>query len=76
MLITCDNEIGLRFFGTCDTGSPFEDVPISSIFCKYIKKLLELNITQGCEVGIYCPSSDVLRDQMAAFLARAFLGMP
>jgi hypothetical protein len=53
MLITCDNEIGLRFFGT-----------------------FKLNITQGCEVGICCPSNDVLRDQMAAFLARAFLGMP
>ncbi|OGP79299.1 MAG: hypothetical protein A2V86_08710 [Deltaproteobacteria bacterium RBG_16_49_23] len=60
----------------CDTGSPFEDVPHSSIFCKYVKKLLELNITQGCGAGMYCPSDDVLRDQMAAFLARAFLGMP
>jgi hypothetical protein len=69
-------KVGEPALNFCDTGSPFADVPASSGFCKYIKKLLELNITQGCAAGTYCPSNDVLRDQMAAFLARAFLGMP
>ena len=59
----------------CDTGSPFSDVSPASGFCKYIKRLSELEITQGCGPGIYCPKTTVTRDQMAAFLARAFLGM-
>jgi photosystem II stability/assembly factor-like uncharacterized protein len=69
-------KVGEPALGLCDTGSPFADVFPSDGFCRYIKKLLELNITQGCGAGLYCPSNDVLRDQMAAFLARAFLGMP
>ena len=59
----------------CDTGSPFSDVSPVALFCKYIKRLSELEITQGCGPGIYCPKTTVTRDQMAAFLARAFLGM-
>ena len=43
--------------------------------CRYIKRLAELNVTTGCGGGNYCPDSIVTRDQMAAFLARAFLGM-
>ena len=58
----------------CGTVDPFSDVPAGSNFYKYIKRLSELNITQGCGAGIYCPSNNVLRDQMAAFLDRAFLG--
>src|SRR5208283_4282594 len=41
----------------------------------YIQKLYELGITIGCNNGqsplLYCPSSDVTRDEMAAFLARS-----
>ena len=59
----------------CDTGSPFSDVSPASIFCKYIKRLYELEITTGCGAGIYCPEATVSRAQMAAFLARAFLGL-
>ena len=59
----------------CDTGSPFSDVSPSSFFCKYIKRLSELGITNGCGDGNYCPNGTVSRTQMAAFLARAFLGM-
>ena len=59
----------------CATGSPFSDVSPSSLFCKYIKRLSELGITEGCGGGNYCPNDPVTRDQMAAFLARAFLGM-
>jgi len=35
----------------------------------------ELGITTGCGNGNYCPTQSVSRDQMAAFLGRAFLGM-
>lgn len=69
-------KVGEPALNYCDTGAPFIDVPTSSIFCRYVKKLLELNITQGCAAGMYCPSDNVLRDQMAAFLTRAFLGAP
>jgi hypothetical protein len=59
----------------CDTGSPFSDVSPASFFCKYIKRLLELEITKGCGPGVYCPDHNVIRAEMAAFLARAFLEM-
>jgi hypothetical protein len=61
--------------GYCGSTSPFGDVLPSSSFCGPIKRLLELNITTGCGNGNYCPTQSVTRDQMAAFLARAFLGM-
>ncbi len=59
----------------CNTGSPFSDVSSGSVFCKYIKRLSELGITQGCGGGNYCPKTTVKRDQMAVFLGRAFLEM-
>jgi hypothetical protein len=43
--------------------------------CKYIKRLKELRITTGYADGRYGPYDPVTRAQMAAFLARAFLGM-
>jgi hypothetical protein len=61
--------------GYCGSTSPFGDVPANSGFCGHIKRMLELNITTGCGNGNYCPTQTVTRDQMAAFLARAFLGM-
>jgi hypothetical protein len=60
--------------GYCST-APFPDVPVSNAFCGHIKRMLELNITTGCGNGNYCPTQSVTRDQMAAFLARAFLSM-
>jgi hypothetical protein len=61
--------------GYCGTTAPFNDVPVSNTFCGHIRRMKELNITTGCGNGNYCPSQSVTRDQMAAFLARAFLGM-
>jgi hypothetical protein len=60
--------------GYCST-PPFSDVPVSNSFCGHIKRMSELNITTGCGNGNYCPTESVTRDQMAAFLARAFLSM-
>ncbi len=59
----------------CDTGSPFSDVSPDTWPCRYIKRMLELGITKGCGAGNYCPKATVIRNQMAAFLARAYLGM-
>ncbi len=61
--------------GYCGGTAPFSDVAPGSWACGYIKRLAELGITTGCAAGLYCPLSDVQRDQMAAFLARAFLGL-
>ena len=57
----------------CGGVAPFLDVPGNAWSCAYIKKLVELGITQGCGNGNYCPDTEVTREQMAAFLARAFL---
>jgi hypothetical protein len=61
----------------CDAGSPFADVPTTSQFCKYIKRMKELNITTGCNPPAntnYCPGTAVNRQAMAAFIIRALHG--
>ncbi|OGP73782.1 MAG: hypothetical protein A2V86_01400 [Deltaproteobacteria bacterium RBG_16_49_23] len=68
-------EGGQFYEGVCAGLSPFNDVLQSSPFCRNIEQLVNLGTTAGCATGMYCPSNNVLRDQMAAFLARAFLGM-
>jgi len=53
----------------------FQDVPPSNQFYAFIDRLAALNITMGCTTSpplLYCPSSPVPREQMAAFLNRAF----
>lgn len=37
-----------------------------------INRLAQSGITLGCGSGVYCPTSSITRDQMAAFLYRAF----
>ena len=59
----------------CNGVAPFNDVSAASWSCGHIKRLVDLEITQGCGNGNYCPGNEVNREQMAAFLARAFLGM-
>ena len=60
----------------CSGGSPFTDVPSLSTFCPYIKRLLALNITQGCTATTFCPTASVTREAMAVFLIRAIEGEP
>ena len=50
----------------------FLDVPPSNSFYNFIDRMAVLNITLGCGGGNYCPSQNVTRSQMAAFLVRAF----
>lgn len=48
----------------------FSDVSDGDAFCTYVDWIRNRGITQGCSPGLYCPSSDVTRLQMAAFLNR------
>ncbi len=49
----------------------FSDVPPSHAQFRWIQKLAELGLTQGCGGGRYCPDQLLTRAQLAAFLARA-----
>ena len=51
----------------------FTDVPSTHIFFKYVQKMKDDGITAA--TGSYDVDAPVTRDQMSAFLARAFLGM-
>lgn len=55
-------------------GGSFGDVPQGSIFYGFAENLLHNGITQGCAENTFCVSANVLRDQMAAFLARSIAG--
>ena len=64
-------------YGLCYTPPPctvavFTDVPCASGFAPWINELVAEGITGGCGTGIYCPTSPVLRQQMAVLLLRTF----
>jgi hypothetical protein len=50
----------------------FGDVVCPSTFADWIELLAAEGITTGCGGGNYCPTTNVRRDQMAAFLGTAF----
>lgn len=80
---TCNGGVSGQSVDCSSTTPYFSDTTLTStnsFYFKYIQKLKELGITAGCGATDYeCisdPATDyVTRDQMAAFLARAFLGM-
>jgi hypothetical protein len=51
----------------------FSDVPQSNVFFKYVQEMKDTGITTL--EGIYLVGNNVTRGEMAAFLARGFLGM-
>ena len=58
-----------------DTGaSRFADVDAGHWTAPHIERFAELDVTRGCATDPlrYCPDDNVTRDQMAAFLVRAF----
>jgi hypothetical protein len=61
--------------GVC-AAPPFTDVPVTNQFCRHIERAVALGITQGIGGGLFGPAQNVSREQMAAFIARAFLGLP
>lgn len=52
----------------------FTDVPATHPFFKWIQKLRQIGVTQGCNLAQFCPGDSVTRGQMAAFLVRAKYG--
>jgi hypothetical protein len=54
------------------TAPPFNDVPVSSPYCRWIRELVNRGITTGCGNGLYCPDAVVNRGSMAVFLATTF----
>ncbi len=56
--------------GAAMAGHNFLDVPTSNIFHADIEWMLTNGITAGCGNGNYCPSDNVTREQMAAFIRR------
>lgn len=67
---------GMGATTTACSSAPFSDVPKTSAYCPYIKKLVDLGITSGCGGGKYCINDAVTRGQMAVFLGKGFVGMP
>lgn len=67
-------------FGNDDFDFPatpiFTDVPLTNPFFKWIQKLAELGITDGCADAPlrYCPDAPIKRSQMAVFIIRARYG--
>lgn len=60
---------------TIPEGPYFADVLGSHPQYRYIQKMRELGITNGCNATSYCPDDPVTRSQMAAFLIRARLAI-
>ena len=62
------------------TGTVFNDVPASDPFAPWIEDLANRGITGGCASNppfpppVYCPTANVLRQQMAVFLLKTLLG--
>jgi hypothetical protein len=50
----------------------FNDVPATSIFCRWIEELVRRAIVTGCGNNNYCPAADVTREQMSVFLTVTF----
>lgn len=53
----------------------FTDVGPANQYFKYVQKLREIGITNGCTATTFCPDASVTRGQMAAFIIRARLGL-
>ena len=50
----------------------FGDVPPTNPFARWIEQLALQGVTAGCGNGNFCPSRPNTREQMAAFLVKAF----
>jgi len=60
---------------SCTSGghSLFTDVAPTDPACKSVHYLGVQNVTLGCGVAMYCPSTVVTRDAMASFIAKAIV---
>ena len=51
---------------------PFNDVPTTSAFCRWITELVSRGIVTGCGGGNYCPTAAVTREEMGVFISATF----
>ncbi len=49
----------------------FADVPVGSLYFRFVEALYASGITAGCGGGNFCPNASLTRGQMAVFLATA-----
>jgi hypothetical protein len=71
-----DYNVFVAKIGNDNPGTNFADVDPNSVFAPFISKLSAAGITVGCGQNpqgqpIYCPTQQVTREQMAAFIIRA-----
>ena len=59
---------------TLHVGGSFADVAPADPFYPYVEDLFHHGITGGCGVGIFCPTADVTRAEIAVFLLKSSLG--
>ena len=60
-----------RQISPAPVSATFGDVPTNYIYFRAIEALAASGITGGCGAGNFCPTGNVTRGEMAAFLARA-----
>lgn len=53
----------------------FTDVPFNHPQFRYIQKMKQLGVTDGCTATTFCPGDPVTRGQMAVFIIRLKLGL-
>jgi hypothetical protein len=56
------------------TGAVFGDVQPTDFAADWIEELATLQITGGCQVGLYCPGNPVSRAEMAVLLLKTLFG--
>ena len=71
--ITIGEQTFTQTFTVRQAASTFTDVS-ENVFKPYIYSIFTEGITVGCGSGMYCPSSNVTRGQMAAFIIRSKFG--
>jgi hypothetical protein len=54
----------------CGATPMFTDVPVASLFCRWIEELARRGVVAGCGGGKYCPASAVSREEMSVFVLR------
>ncbi len=54
----------------------FTDVPSTSIYFKFIQKMMDMGFWTGCGSNQYCPTDAVTRGDMAPMIMRAIMGAP
>jgi hypothetical protein len=54
----------------CAVPNIFNDVPETSVFCRWVEELSTRGVVGGCGNNNYCPTSPVTREQMAVFALR------